>query len=340
MAAGDHPFNVSGGRVTWQLESTFGAAPASGAWNTFGPRVSDFRDPGPITTWNLHRTWNSGREAAFMDRMSVDYGPASLGTFKLQDVRFPGFAFGEEVDAPAALGGGYYRHTATFTTNSSFDGLAMSVQVHDGDSAGNATRTTYVGGVISELALSCDEAGEITYEPTMLFQKEDDTVALNTVSEPTTSTLKHHHGYIEIFGQQLLRVVSWNARVVNNPRPRRYYNDTNPRYAYEYPFTDPGVILSVVAVADGRQFSGFSSRDITKLAANGDIGSATLRAARTVNQDEGKLVIGSSNDALGIISAPRVRPAAGGQVQYELDFACRTANWQWVDQSSARYFPS
>jgi len=338
MAAGDNPYMTAKTVLTWEKESTFGTSPASGAWNTFGYRRGELRDLGPINTWQQHRAWESGREPVKLDLLSQDFG-APLAEFLLTDLRIPGFAWGEEVSAPAQIGATvYYRHTATPSTNHPTD--SMAVQIHDEDAAGNATRTTWVGGVMTEIEIAGAENGEVSFTPTIQARKPDTSIAKNTVTTPTSTSYKHHHGYIEIYGEQLLRVNSWRFRKISEATRLRYWNDTDPLYAYEYPLGEANYVFSCRAVADGKQFSGFGSRDILRMAENGDIGTAQIRWAKTVDQDEGKIVIGSSNDALGIITVPRVRSAGGGRVEYEIDFVCRTSQYQWVDTNASRYFSS
>lgn len=330
---------VHNGRVCWQKETTFGVAPASGAWNPFGYRVTDLRDPGPENAWNRHRGWGGGREAQKLDLIAQDYG-GPLGTFKLTDPRIPGFAWGQEPSLPVQIGGsGFYTHTAQPTVNSVAP--SISAQVHDQDGGGvGVSRATYQGGIQTEMELSGDEGGEVYFTPTYYWQSDDDgALALCTVTDPTTPTYKHFHGALTAYGQQILRIQSWRFRLVSKATRARYWNQTNPKLAYEYPLEDVDYVFSARAVADGKQFSGFSNRDIRSLLHNGDIGSAVIQAVKTANQDAVTINIGSASDALSLITAPRVRPAAGGRVVYELDFAARASTYQWIDQTATRYFP-
>lgn len=338
MAAGDKPMMVHSGQVVWEKEATFGSAPAGATWNPFGYRLGDVTDPGVENVWNELRAWQAGREAVILDRMAKNYGGTSLGEFRLTDLRLPGFAWGQEVSAPAALGGGYYRHTATPTVRHPADSLAL--QIHDEDADANAVRGTYLGGVMTEVEIAGNEGGEVSYTPTFLFRKMDTGVAKKSVTAPSTTSYKHHHGYIEVFGQQLIRVISWRFRKVSEAERARYWNDTEPLLAYEYPLQDVNYVLTARTVVDGKQFSGFGSRSLIELSENGDLGQATLRFRKTLNQDEGLIQVGSSNNALGIRGAPRERSATGGKVIHDVDFVCKTSNYQWIDQNASRYFAS
>lgn len=341
MAAGDYPYMVHSGRVSWENEgSNHGTAPAGATWNSFGYRLGDLRDLGPTNAWNLHRAWSSpyAMEARNLDLLMQDYG-GPLGEFKLTDLRVPGFWWGQEPAVPVATGSGGFRHTLAPTAN--HPAPSKSIQIHDQDGSGTTTRQTALNCVMTELEMAGNEAGEVSFTPNYIAQDADiGATALKTVVEPTTGSYYHFHGSITVFGVQLLRVVSWRFRAMRGASRARYWSQVNPRLAYEYPLEDANYVFSARCVADGKQFPTFGNRDLKAAARNGDITSAILKWVKTTGVDEAQINIGSAADALGIIGTPRVKPAGGGKVMYEIDFAARTSQYQYVDASNVQYFPA
>src|SRR4051812_10140314 len=101
--------------LCWDKESTFKTVPTTTQWQVLG-RVEDWEDLGPVMQIFRDAIAGSGREAATIGAFSTTYPALALGPFQIVDPRFMGHAWGQEPNTPAALGGGYFRHTAVPTT--------------------------------------------------------------------------------------------------------------------------------------------------------------------------------------------------------------------------------
>jgi len=334
------PLMASALKVTWEKESSFNETPGTGSdWNQWGARKGEVRSLGPENTWDQQRHWNgNGRESDHMELVQQDYG-GRLGEFKVKDPKILGFWWGQEPNAPSQIGStGYYRHTAVPTTNDQTDSL--SCQFVAEDRAGNTMLTTYNGLVMDQLEFVFNEEIEASYAPTFIGKSTDSGASQASVTTSTSPTFRHYHGFVEVFGQKLIRIQNLRLRSLNNAERRRYWNQNDPLNANEFPVQQTEYEVTARCIGDAQTFSSFLSKDLHQLAKDGDIGQATMKAVETQDENEFQVNFGSADDAWAISTMEILGKAEGGGLVFDLEFAGRDSEFQWVDQNSNRYFSS
>lgn len=321
--------------LCWEIESIFKTAPAAATWQSLG-RVESWADLGPVKPISRQVIAGSGREAANTHVQGTAYPPTAIGPFQVVDPRFLGFPFGQEVGAPTALGGGYYRHAATATQNGRLPSMAM--QMGDYKKGVLTDGQTYLGVVMPRLGLRGEEVGEdgtggrVLATPTFLPHDDSIAVAGKAISLPSSEPYKMEHASITFFSDLDWRIHSWEATVDNHVIQNYYHRSTDAGKPFEAPPADISYDLTMDIIADGHQNpSGKLIRDLVRDEVEGNV---TLKYVRTANQDEFEL------DLAGVRLESALKDRTRGKIHYQVKAVARAGIFQWVDQNSARYFPA
>lgn len=335
------PFQTEDSILCWELESSRRTAPAAGTWRSFG-RISEWEDIGPEHAVFREPVAGAGREAHSIGVEGKAYR-GNIGPFQVVDPLILATWWGQEVSLPTALGGGYYRHTATPTTNGQL--ASYAVQMRDRTlltSAPLTDKNTYLETVTNRLALRGEapqddgSGGRCMAALGVLAHSDDPSVADKNVTLPTSDPYRFHHGTITLWGEPVLRVLDWEFEADNQGTPDYYWTSTYGRGPAE---TSPGAPVygfRCSVVADGESFTAGSVtgtvKDILRGATPAN-GSVLMR--RTANQDEFQVNL---TDVL-LQGAPK-RRIPNGKVVYQCRGVVRASTFQWVDQTSTRLLPA
>lgn len=324
--------------LAWDIESVRGTAPAAATWQSFG-RVSEWVDLGPRNNVFREAIAGSGRQAATIGVEGVSYGPTTLGPWQIVDPRVLGFAWGQEVNAPVSLGGGFYRHTATPTVRGALP--SMGVQGYDYKAGVKTDGNTWLNVVMPRLAIRGEQVnedgtgGQIMFAPTLLPHNDDPTVADKAVTLPSTEPYQKGHASIQFMGADTdWRIEGWEFILDNNAKPNTYHTNSNSGKPYESP--PEGVLydLRFDIIADGHLATGAGNRLLRDLVRDKVTGTAQIKYIRTANQDEWAV------NLVDVVIADAPKRRRRGKIHYEAIAHCRTSSFEWVDQNSARYFPA
>ncbi len=325
--------------LCWDIETTFKTAPAAAQWQALG-RVEEWDDPGPVKNVFRDAIAGSGREAATIGVAGTSYAPWTIGPFQVVDPRIMGFAWGQEVSAPVALGGGYYRHTVTPTRNGRLP--SMGVQASDNKVGTRVDGLTYLGVLMPKLSARGEEVaedgaantGRIMIAPTLLPHDDSTAVAAKTVSLPTAQPYYKSHASIQFYNSDLdWRIHSWEYTLDNLVQPNTYHSNTNSGKPFESPPQGALHDARLDIIADGHANS-VSAKILRDLQRDEVKGNAQIKYIRTANQDEWAINL---TDVM-IERAPRMH--SRGKVHYDLQCAVRASSFEYVDANSARYFPA
>lgn len=329
--------------LAWDLQGasglTRGAAGVSAAstWQSFG-RVMEWTDMGPQKGVYRDAIAGAGPEAHVIGIAGTSYKPYALGPLQVNDPRVMALAWGREVNAPASLGGGFYRHTASPTNRGALP--YFSVQAGDYKAGTLTDGFTYLDCVMPRLSVRGEEpdeegsenTGRILIAPTIMPHDHSSAIAAKGVSLPTTTPYYKQHASIQFYNSDVdWRIKSWEYTRDSHAAHHYYHTNTQSGKPFEGP--PQGILhdLMMNIVADGHTSGGNLLRD---LAANEVLGQGQIKYVRTANQDEWAINLTD----IQINEAPKERRA--GPIAYNVDAAVRATTFEWVDQNSSRYLPS
>lgn len=322
--------------LCWDKESVFKTAPATSPWNLLG-RVEEWADLGPIKPLQGDVPAGGNREVGqYLSVLGTQYPDTTIGPFQVVDPRFLGFAWGQEVSAPSALGGGFYRHTVTPTLKGSLP--SMSIQMADYKAGVLTDGLTYLGVIMPRLSLRGEETaedgtgGRVMAAPT--FRAHDDSSAV--AGKPATALYQEPydraHANIQFYNSDVdWRIHSWELNLDNNARANYYHRSTDGGKPYESPPEQVMVTGKLDIIADGHLNGGRLLRDLVR---DEVAGSGQFKYVRTANQDEFAVNLVQ----IRITSALKQRRK--GKIHYEVEFTAGNSSLEYVDTNSARYFPS
>lgn len=317
----------------WEIESAFKTLPAGATWRAFG-RVDEWTDLGPVNNLFRDAIAGAGRQANAIGRAGLSYPPKTLGPWQIHDPVSVGFAWGQEVSAPVAIGGGYYRHTATPTVNGRLP--SMGVQMYDYKAGTRVDGTTYLGVLMPKVSVrgeAVDEGGEggrVMFAPTLMPHDHDTAAAAKAGTLPTTTPYKYSHVQLTLNADLDWRLHSWEFMLDNFAKHNYYHNSSYGEKPAEAPPEGAKSDARFDIIADGHSAGGIL-RDLKNNATkfNGQI-----KCVRTANQDEWAINL---TDVI-IEDAPQRR--SRGKNHYDLQCAVRASSFEWVDQLSTRFFPA
>lgn len=322
-------------KVCWDIETTFKTAPAAATWQSLG-RLEEWDEPGVVKAIARQAIAGAGAEAASIHAVGTSYGPFALGPMEIQDPRIMGFGWGQEVNLPVALSGGYYRHTASATTNGRLP--SMGLQFADYKAGTLTDGLTYLGVLMPRIGVRGEEANEdgsggmVRWTPTLLPHDHSTAVAGKAVTLPTTEPYSKKHATIQFYNSDTdWRIHGWDYVRDSHATPNWYHRSTDQGKPNEAPPQGIDHQISLDIVADGHSNSGSLIRDIV---ANEVKGNAQIKYVRTANQDEWAINL---TDIM-LERAPKVHRR--GKIRYNAQGYARVSTFEWVDQNSTRYFPA
>lgn len=325
--------------LCWGKEATFKTVSADAApWQSLG-RVEEWTDLGPVKAVFREAIAGSGRQAATIGVGGTVYPQTTIGPFQVVDPRFLGFAWGEELAAngPTAIGGGYYRHTVTPTTNGQLP--SMSVQMGDYKAGSLVDGMTYLGVIMPKLSLRGEEGnedgtgGRVLAAPTLAAHDHSTATTAKSVTLPTSTPYYKQHASIQFYDTDVdWRIHSWEYSIDNSAKANYYH-----RSGGDKPFESPpeGVLhdLTLDIIADAHQAAGHAAI-LRDLAANETTGQGKIKYVRTANQDEFAVNLTD----IKIESALKTR--SKGKIHYEVKAYVRATSFEYVDQNAAAYYPT
>lgn len=331
--------------IAWAINGanglTRGAAGVQAAepWDSFG-RVMEWTDMGPQKGIYRDIIAGAGPEAHTVGVAGTSYRPYTLGPLQVVDPKVMGFAWGREINAPVALGGGYYRHTASPTNRGALP--YMSVQMGDYKAGVLQEALTFLDVVMPRISIKGEEpdetgsenTGRIMFAPTLL--PHDDSVAITSkaVSLPTSTPYYKQHASIKFYNNDLdWRIKSWEY--TRDAHGAHHYYHTNTQSGKPFEAPPQGILhdLTMDFVADDHvnATSGLILQELMRQEVKGQ---AQIKYIRTANQDEWAINLTD----VQIIEAPKERRA--GPIMQNVKAVVRASTFEWVDTNASRFFPS
>lgn len=343
MALTSVPLLREDSKLCWDIKgargTTRGAAGVSATadWQSFG-RVMEWTDMGPRQAVYRDVIAGAGREAATIGVAGTAYPAYSLGPYQIHDPRVMGFAWGREAANPAALGGGYFRHTVSPSTNGALP--YMDVQMMDYKAGVATDGVTYLDAVMPRLSVRGEEpsedgnegSGRIMMLPTLLPHDDSTAITAKGQTLPTSEPYYKQHATIKFYNDDVdWRIHSWEFSIDSFAR-HNYYHRSGGDKPYEAPPEGAAYELRLDIVADGHQNSvtGSILRDLLR---NKTKGNGQIKYARTANQDEWAINLTD----IQIEEAPKRRTR--GKIHYDVRAYVRASTFEYVDQNSGKYFP-
>lgn len=323
--------------LSWGLEGTFKSVASGSTWRSFG-RAIEFDDLGPTHATYRDAIAGAGREAHQTGFEGTSYGPKTYGPWQVVDPKPLALSWGQEVSPPAQIGStGFYRHTATPTTNGQLP--SMSVQMLDLKGTTVVDGTTYLGVIQPDLAIRGEEGGEdgsggrIMYSPTLLGHDDDTGVAKKGVTLPTVEPYRKSHAHLQFYDDADFRIHTWETSLSNNATPTHYHRAEDNDKPHESPVEGITYDLAMEIFADGHE-DATNAKIIRDLLRDKVTGQGVLKYARTLDEDEWTINLTD----IQLKDARKVRRR--GKIRYAVDAQVRATNFEWVDDQSTRFLPA
>ncbi len=325
-------------KLVWDKETTFKTAPATSPWNLLG-RVEEWADLGPVKALQPDVPAGTGREPGLhLSVAGTQYPDTTIGPFQVVDPRFLGFAFGQEVSAPAALGGGFYRHTVTPTTNGALP--SMAVQMADYKAGVLTDGLTYLGVIMPRLSVRGEEAsedgtgGRVLAAPTFRAHDDSSAVAGKPAATMETEPYDRSHANIQFFNADVdWRIHSWEVNLDNQARANYYHRSADAGKPFESPPEQAMTTARIDVIADGH-LNTVTGKLIRDLVRDESLGNVQFKSVRTANQDEWAL------NLLNCRISQALKQRRRGKIHYEVELTAGSVSLEYVDANSARYFPA
>lgn len=325
--------------VAWDDETTRGTAPSASTWRDFG-RVEEFRDLGPTNALRRDYIAGGGRQAFSIERTGIEYG-GSL-SFQVVDPLVLGYFWGEETARTQIGTSGFYRHTVNETTNGQLPSMSVQMRDQQGSAASSPTtdKFTYLEVVMNELGITFERinddgsGGRVQAEATLMPHDHDRTVEDKSVTPDSSEPYSYSEGKLTLFGETSFPLLEGEIQTSNNAEYRRWWEDSPTQTPNAAPPQNVEGTFRFTLEGQGTTFSGLNNEVIRAANANGRSGDATLRFARTVDEDEWQI------DLTSITLQDAQGRRTSGPVEIECVGWIQDSQFQYVDGNNTAFFPT